>query len=114
MKTFHMDSTQGFNHRGRLGFVYFVSFGNAIKIGCTENPKERMRILKSTHAYHFEVIALLCINPFDMRNIEGCIHDHFRSQHIQNELFDVSPTEVVEYLSDAFELAPWLDKKVEL
>lgn len=64
------------------GFVYFVRFGNRVKIGYSANPTHRLRNIP-----HDEVLALI---PGTMRHERQC-HAAFEHLRITGEWFEAAP-----------------------
>lgn len=64
-------------------FVYFITDGEAIKIGKANNPKSRLSGLQTSHHKPLRILGLL---PGDER-LEGMLHGRFRKYHIRGEWF---------------------------
>jgi len=64
-------------------FVYFVSDGDAIKIGKANNPRSRLGGLQTSH---YKPLRILGLMPGD-ETLERHLHGKFRKHHIRGEWF---------------------------
>jgi hypothetical protein len=69
--------------RGLAGFVYFITDGEATKIGYSAAPTRRLSDLQSGHAKRLKIVATF---PGSFRQ-EQNLHAHFASTRIQGEWF---------------------------
>lgn len=69
-------------------FIYFITTKefNVVKIGRSECPEERMRVLQPGSPVKLE---LFCELALDMR-YEGVFHELFSGERIHNEWFNIS------------------------
>lgn len=65
--------------------VYFMQAGasSPIKIGCTADPKAR---LKSMQTHHFETVRLLAVAP-GCRRVEAAVHELLAGSRLRGEWF---------------------------
>ncbi len=78
--------------RNRNGEVYFAQLDNGlIKIGCSDNSKDRMKNLKQEFG---NMRLLFYINVPDKYYYESLIHFIFKKYNTTRELFDFSTTNV--------------------
>lgn len=90
-------SAVAFNGRGTAdpwrsttpGLVYFMRFGDRVKIGFTTNLKNRSQAIP-----HDEVMATM---PGTMRD-EKALHARFAKHRIHHEWFDLAP-EVADFIA---------------
>jgi len=66
-----------------MSFVYFVQYGDRIKVGYSKNPKGRLQTLKSSNGGEMIPIAVL---P-GTRQQEKLIHERFREYSICGEWY---------------------------
>ena len=82
-----------------FGYVYFLEYGNFIKIGCTKNPYKRISTLKAQgEKYGDKKIGRVAITPMctNYTKIEKIIHELFKDKRKdQTELFDMDFYEAV-------------------
>jgi hypothetical protein len=71
------------------GFVYFVTDGDAVKIGKAVDVKQRISSIKVNNPR--EIIELQSIPTSDMGQIERSLHEWFDNYHIRGEWFDLLP-----------------------
>lgn len=76
------------------GYVYFVSDGEAIKIGFSERPERRLNGLQSGHRLPLKILAVV---PATVTN-EQELHKRFAHLHIRGEWFRSGP-ELTEYIA---------------
>lgn len=75
------------------GQVYFISRGDAIKIGFSRTPRERLAALQTQHP---EALELMAAVPGTVRH-ERSLHQKFDHLRITGEWFQVTP-ELSEYV----------------
>lgn len=68
------------------GSVYFVTDGDAIKIGFAKNLRERLRLLQVSH--HFPLFLIAAISG--TRNDEAMLHGRFSDLRLRGEWFQIS------------------------
>ena len=82
-----------------FGYVYFLEYGNFIKIGCTKKPCNRISTLKAQgEKYGDKKIGRVAITPMctNFAKIEKIIHELFKDKRKdQTELFDMDFYEAV-------------------
>ena len=65
------------------GYIYFLTDGEAIKIGFAKDPVSRLSELQVSH--HFELVILATIASPKYR--EKILHQRFQKHHIRGEWF---------------------------
>jgi hypothetical protein len=87
-----------------IGYVYAVEFGDHVKIGCTDNPINRIHSLASmARNYCFTGIGRIAVSPAhaNYRENEFLLHTTFSEKRIESgELFDISFESSVDALSN--------------
>lgn len=76
------------------GQVYFISRGDAIKIGFSRDPRDRLAALQTQHP---EVLELITSAPGTVRH-ERSLHQKFDHLRITGEWFRSAP-ELIEYIN---------------
>lgn len=71
----------------RLGYVYFVTDGNAVKIGFSEIPSQRIADLQSSCPAKLERLALIKGSIRD----EQALHRKFHALRLHGEWFTLTP-----------------------
>ena len=79
---FHGSGRAMLNYSQRGGLVYFIRFGDRIKIGFTTDLKRRLQVLPHD--------MLLATTPGTMRD-EGRLHQRFAHLRITGEWFHAAP-----------------------
>ncbi len=78
------------------GYVYLIqSPTEAYKIGCTKNPKNRMKTFGVKLPFEVEYIAL--IKSDNHKQLESDLHETFEDKRIDGEWFALTPDDV-EYI----------------
>lgn len=76
--------------------VYFISNGFHIKIGRTNNLRNRLANLQTSSSLPLEIIA--AIETDNSVALESIVHDHFKDRRTNGEWFDIDKTDVVRYI----------------
>ena len=77
-----------------FGYVYFLEYGNLLKIGYTKNPYTRIMTLKKQgEGYSDKAIGRVALTPMctNYVKVEKTIHELFKDvRRDKTELFDIS------------------------
>lgn len=79
------DLTQRDSRPVRLGYVYFVRAGDAIKIGFSTNSKTRLASLQTSNSEQLELLAMMRGTQSDERDL----HQQFCHLNLRGEWFRV-------------------------
>lgn len=79
---------------GKAGHVYIFSLGHEglYKVGCTYNIEKRLKALRTSSPY------LKCVWSawvMDMREAEKLLHNQFKNDRIDREIFHLSAPQIV-------------------
>lgn len=72
----------------RKGYIYFITDGDAIKIGFAKNPAQRLIDLQISHYFELHLLASFAAD-FSM---ERRLHSQFKAIHIRGEWFHADKT----------------------
>lgn len=87
---------EGRPHLEPHGFVYFVSDGEAVKIGFSEKPARRLAGIQSHHPKPLTLLGTVSASVFD----EQDLHQKFSDIRIRGEWFRATP-ELLAFIVDA-------------
>jgi hypothetical protein len=76
----------------RTGFVYVIQCGESFKIGLTNNPTKRLRVLSVKAPFPLTVHLLIPTN--NMEALEGELHTFFAHKHRRGEWFDLTEEDI--------------------
>lgn len=83
-----------------FGYVYFLEYGEYIKIGCTKNPVKRLgRLYSNAKSYHDLVLGRIFVTTAhtNYTENEAILHKYFDKERKKNsELFNLTLEEVIE------------------
>lgn len=82
-------------------YVYFISAGDAVKIGKAANPKRRLAQLRSGNLHQLEMLGAMKAE----RNTESEIHRMFDDSRINGEWFRLTP-EIRQFIAEKSEPIP--------
>ena len=72
------------------GYVYFITDGQYVKIGTTNDLDRRLKFLQTGNPRELSILySVFCSNPFQT---ETMYHKLFKNKHIFNEWYDIKDT----------------------
>lgn len=77
------------------GFVYFLTDGEAIKIGFAKNPAKRLADLQIAQSFELVMIATFSAPKYQ----ERIVHNMFKHLHIRGEWFRIDSA-ITDYIDD--------------
>ena len=80
-------------HKKRAGYVYLLkSEVGHYKIGCTNNPQNRLKTFGVKLPFRVEFVCLIKTDDMEIKETE--LHDRFQSNRLDGEWFNLSPDNV--------------------
>ena len=69
------------------GYVYFITDGQYVKIGTTNDLNMRLKFLQTGNPRELSILhSVFCNNPFQT---ESMYHELFKNRHVLNEWYDI-------------------------
>lgn len=82
-------------------YVYFITDGTNIKIGKTQNVKDRLHHLQTGCVEKLRIVRVFkCLNKYESGIMEKAFHIFFNNYKISNEWYNYSVLKTIEKLSD--------------
>ena len=69
-------------------YIYFITDGEAIKIGKTNNVKNRLRVLQTAQPRELKCVKVIECEEDNVDRVEQSLHTKFKKAHIRGEWFD--------------------------
>ena len=71
-------------------YVYFITDGQYVKIGRTNNVKQRLSCLQTSSAVQLRIISIIpCMEYWISKDIERDLHCYFGEYHTSGEWFNI-------------------------
>lgn len=78
-------------------YVYFISDGEYLKIGISNNPESRLRTLQTSNARPLEIIHVIPTHSKESAlSLEGQLHDRLAEHRLSGEWFNMDGYEAIQ------------------
>lgn len=86
-----------------MNYVYLITTSKAVKIGISSDPEKRLSGLQTSHHETLKLYCTFaCQNGDHAGSLERMLHQHYLSNRIRGEWFDIDPEKIIDdVLSDA-------------